>query len=80
MPCNKCDHKFIKYSDPRCTNSMYMKKKQAIERKNMHCYECKLKYIKTWWTKLHEQNEPEVNLDKIKNGKICLVINVILSL
>ena len=23
--CNKCDHKFKKYSDSRCTNSMYMK-------------------------------------------------------
>ena len=24
--CNKCDHKFTKYSDPSCTNSMNMKK------------------------------------------------------
>ena len=46
MPCNKCDHKFIKYSDPRFTTGMYMKKKQAIEMKNMNCYECELKFIK----------------------------------
>ena len=46
MPCNKCDHKFIKYSDPRCTNSMHMKKILVRERKNIHCSECKLKFIK----------------------------------
>ena len=46
MPCNKCDHKFIKYSDPRCTNIMHMKKILVRERKNIHCSECKLKFIK----------------------------------
>ena len=44
MPCNKCDHKFIKYSDPRCTNSMYMKKILVRERKNIQCYACGYKY------------------------------------
>ena len=44
MPCNKCDHKYIKYSDPRCTNSMYMKKILVRERKNIQCYACGYKY------------------------------------
>ena len=46
MTCNKCDHKFKKYSYPRCTNRMYMKKILVIERKNIHCYECGYKFIR----------------------------------
>ena len=46
MTCNKCDHKFKKYSYPRCTNSMYMKRILVIERKNIHCNECGYKFIR----------------------------------
>ena len=46
MTCNKCDHKFKKYSYPRCTNRMYMKKILVIERKNIHCNECGYKFIR----------------------------------